>query len=761
MLIILITGGLPMVLASTAIFTKDFIFSRSRKIADLSSLALVVGMNSEGALAFNDPLTAETNLSSFSAIPPVLSACLYDWKGELFAWYSQEKEPSFPPPRATGTEMDGYRLLLFQEIVTAGETIGTVFIEYDMRAMYKDMVKWGVVMIIILLVAMCLALVLTHMLQRIISEPVSDLADVARRITEKEDFSERARHCNVDEIKVLVDGFNDMLMTIQKRDEELEKYREHLEEKVTDRTSELRKANEDLKEAKDAAESANRAKSEFLAGMSHEIRTPLNAVLGFTELLTALATDEKQKSYLESIRTSGKSLLTLINDILDLSKIEARKMEIQYEPVHLNSIIKEVKEVFSLRIQEKGLDLIIDIDPDIPAGILLDEVRLRQVLFNLIGNSVKFTAAGHIALTARKTGEDPDRNTIGLAIVVEDTGVGISKDSIETIFDAFRQQDGQSTKKYGGTGLGLAITRRLTEMMDGVISVTSEINSGSRFEILFDNVKVSQQPPKLDATPENDARNIRFSPGRVLIVDDIETNRSLVSAYLMDTHIDVIEAENGETAVAKAKETRPDLIFMDIRMPVMDGFEATRLIRRDPETMKIPIIALTASGMKEDREKTLKNGFDDFLAKPVQRSGLFKLLAHYLEHETIDVRDDPLPPEPAGEISIEQSRGIDEIMKNLETYFMEEFESVRQSGFFNEIESFAERVKAFGEQYDVRLIVEYAEELLIHVGSFDIEKMNGKLNGFPNLLQRLKSCCKDGRGAIGPDNSGSVKGDER
>jgi PAS domain S-box-containing protein len=490
---------------------------------------------------------------------------------------------------------------------------------------------------------------------------------------------------------------------------------------------------EDAEQAKQQAEAADRAKSEFLANMSHEIRTPMNAIIGFSELLSTLITDKKQKNYLDSIQTSSRSLLTLINDILDLSKIEAGKLDIQLETINPYSIFTELQQIFALEIAQKNLEFLIEIDQDLPTALLLDETRLRQVLLNLLGNAIKFTEQGYIKLKAQKVYTIKKNGKINLIISVIDTGIGIPEYQQDLIFESFRQQDGQSTRQYGGTGLGLAITKRLVKMMNGSITIKSQVGVGSTFEITLREIVVSTTDLVKNLDKLINLKNIWFDQAQVLIVDDVESNRNLLKEWAYQVNLEVIEADNGQNALLLAQEYQPDLILMDLRMPIMDGYAATQQLKNNPLTQTIPVFALTAT--IHDFTEIKRYGFDGYLLKPVSLSALFKELSQHLKYK---IKPTVQVPKiiPSSKNSPETIRPI--LLEQLEKEVMSAWQEIEGFIDIEMIEVFAQQLIRLSQESNLVSLRQYGKKLYDYAQNFDILQLENTLPQFPDIVKQLK-----------------------
>ncbi|MEE8526689.1 MAG: ATP-binding protein [Thermoanaerobaculia bacterium] len=437
-----------------------------------------------------------------------------------------------------------------------------------------------------------------------------------------------------------------LMLEIQAKNRDLEGHRERLEQTVNERTTELQRAME-------TAEEANLAKSSFLSNMSHELRTPLNGVLGYAQILQRDPdTTADQRRRLDAIEGCGTHLLALINDVLDLSKIEAGRLELDIAAIDLGQLLRSVDDIIRPRAESSGLSFEIEVAAGLPRGIRTDAAKLRQVLVNLLGNAVKFTREGSVRLSVAKepaagepaagepvAGEPAAGEPVAgeparrLRLDVEDTGAGIASERLTEIFDPFRQAE--AGKDSGGTGLGLAISRRLVEALGGELGVDSELGAGSRFTISlpFEEVAEDELDELADDSPD-DQRDYRVAPGQeitVLVADDSDTNRDILVSLLETAGFSTVEAANGEEALVRLREHRVPVALVDVRMPIMDGMEATRAIRRDPALRDMVVIAVTASVFHDAREKVMAAGFDDFVPKPFRAAEVFRKIGKHLD----------------------------------------------------------------------------------------------------------------------------------
>ena len=494
-----------------------------------------------------------------------------------------------------------------------------------------------------------------------------------------------------------------------------------------------------LQEAREKAEKATRAKSLFLATMSHEIRTPMNAILGFAEILSQRIKDPVQQEYLASMQSSGKTLLNLINNLLDFSKAESGKLELHEQSTDVRYLVHDIESIFRLKTRQKHLNFVVEIHKNVPRDMMLDEVKIRQILLNLTSNAIKFTEKGRVKINVWSDKIDDIR--ADLILEVSDTGKGIPSEYHKKIFQLFEQQGAGITRRYGGTGLGLAITMQIVQLMKGRVNLMSEEGKGSTFQVVLPAILLTGEKAIRDRLPELDLEKLVFDPATILIVDDIPGNIEVLKAMFENQPFVLLEAQNGRDVLEIMGENKVDMIFMDIHMSEMDGITVVKAVRNHEGWSHIPVIAMSASSSDFDSAQLIKKGFNGYVRKPASQAEIARTLAKYLKFDIKGKSSN----DNIKTLSPETVRNFSIIMKSLENQILPLQQSLRGIRPRKEVKNMAKFLMAIGEKYKSEEVLRYGEKLLAANEYFLLEKEKMLIENLPDFVKQLKDMYNDYR----------------
>jgi len=639
---ILLTTLVAVVVALGAMIAYDLRAYHRSWLDNIDAQAELLGRTTAPALSFDDARVAQDNLAVLRFQPKVRAAAVYSTRGVLFARYVAEgTQAEFPAlPGADGVTVSGGSVVAFRRIVEHGQILGTVYLQADYELVDR-LLSYAGIALAVAVFAMLVATLMSAWMRRLVLRPILAVGEAAREVVERQDYSRRVEQSSDDELGALVAAFNNMMTEIERRtvaleasnlekarevedrrgaQQEVMRLNEELERRVHERTAALERTNADLALATDAAQSANRAKSEFLSSMSHELRTPLNAIIGFGQMLsmsdpTTLPPD-RYKTFLDHIVKAGHHLLSLINDILNLAQIEAGKLTLSVEPIRLSEVLAECQSMTEPLAERRKIRLLFPSSAE--ALVKADRTRLKQVLLNLLSNAIKYNReSGSVVVDCIRLG--PDR----MRLSVQDTGIGMKPEQMAALFQPFNRL-GQEAGTQEGTGIGLVVTKRLVELMGGELGVSSRPGAGSQFWIDLPcepATDVVTEPMPL--LPASDSK----ADATVLCVEDNPASLELLQAAMAARPgVRLLTATNGKRGIEMARAHQPDVILMDNNMPVLSGGEAQTMLKNDPRTAHIPVIAITANAMPDAVGKGLAAGYFRYLTKPVDLNALAEAL---------------------------------------------------------------------------------------------------------------------------------------
>jgi two-component system, sensor histidine kinase and response regulator len=623
------TSGVALLVACFFFLGYDILGFRQQTSEHLASTAEIIGANSAASLTYNDPGSATLVLNGLKSEPHIVAASVYDAEGKVFVAYRRDPSvatllPVHFSPAVSRVAADF--LTQCRPIVLDQESVGSVCLQADAQELRSRERRYLAFVLVFLLTSVAAAFVVAQVFKQFISQPILDLIRTTKIVSKEKNYAVRAVPHAKDDLGLLVDGFNEMLSAIEQRDSDLKS-------EVESRT----RMNLELISAKEAAEAANRAKSEFIANMSHEIRTPMNGVIGMTELALVTELTAQQRRYLAGVQSSAKSLMFVINDILDFSKIEAGKLQPHIAEFNLDDLMAETVRSFAVGAHQKGLDLMYEIGNDVPLVLCSDSERLRQVLVNLIGNAIKFTEKGEVV--TRVEVQPGNTKEALLHFMVQDTGVGIPVDKLAVIFDAFEQADGSHSRKFGGTGLGLTISRRIIEMLGGSIWVESESGTGSTFHF-----RIALQTVPGATVREIDRRIKTLESLRILIVDHNQHHCQILQRILRSWKLETAFATDATEALTLVRNSETtscpfQFLLIEAEMPGTDGFMLAKSVRASPLKSPAIVMMLASNDLRNSVARCRELGLTNHLEKPIRPSELLQsILGGEKNHDPVQAR---------------------------------------------------------------------------------------------------------------------------